>query len=238
MKQALLNFEKSPRYSFLGKRSTGLQIFLGVGLLAVVLVYAVDLLFTAWQTSANIKVLQEKIQTLQAAPAVTPSSKPRLASLAGAQVSVKNTGLFANLSKDQKRNLNAVVRQLNIPWYDIFEQLEKSTPQDVALLGMEPDGQRATIKIQAESKSLDSLLAYASALQQQGIFGRLSYSKHETNDQDPNKPIRLIFELELKAPPRLVQLALEDSLMEPKESVTPTSTTSEKKGIKTLGEKQ
>ena len=238
MKQALLDFEKSPRYSFLGKRSTGSQIFLGLGLLAVVVVYAVDLLFTVWQTSASAKVLQEKIQTLQAAPAVTPSSEPKLASVTGAQVSVKKTGLFANLSEDKKRNLNAVVRQLNIPWYDIFQQLEQSTPQDVALLSIEPDGQRAMIKIQAESKSLDSLLAYASALQQQGIFGRLSYSKHETNDQDPNKPIRLIFELELKAPPRLAQLTLEDSLTSPKESVAPPTTKPVKKGIKTVGEKQ
>lgn len=237
MKQALLNFEKLPRYTFLGQRSTNLRILLALGLLAIVLAYVVQLLFTSWQTSVNIKILQEKIQALRAAPIVTPASQPKPASLAAVQVSAKKTDLPSNLSEDKKRNLNTIVRQLNIPWYDIFEQLEKSTPQDVALLSVEPDGQRATIKIQAEAKSLDSLLAYAAGLQQQGIFGRLSYSKHETNDQDPNKPIRLIFELEVKAPARLAQLALEDSLTLPKESVASPSTAPLKQRTKTVGAK-
>ncbi len=102
------------------------------------------------------------------------------------------------LSASLRQSMRAVARQLNIPWQELFEQLERSTPSDVALVSVEPDGQRGLVRLQAEAKSLDTLLGYAASLQGQGVLGRLSYHKHETNDQDPNKPRRLTFELGLE----------------------------------------
>jgi hypothetical protein len=70
---------------------------------------------------------------------------------------------------------------------------------DVALISIEPDGARSSVKLVAEAKSLTTLLNYSSKLQQNGIFGRITYTKHETNEQDTNKPVRLSFELELRS---------------------------------------
>ena len=108
------------------------------------------------------------------------------------------------LSKEQRQQVNRVIHQLNTPWQDLFQQLERGTPNNVALISIEPDAGRASVKLQAEAKNLDVLLAYAASLQSQQVLGALTYSKHETNDQDPNKPVRLSFEMGLRMPARLM----------------------------------
>ncbi len=113
---------------------------------------------------------------------------------------------ISTLTPTQLRGYNAVIRQINIPWQDIFEDLERATPADVALISIEPDGQRASVKLQAEAKTLATLLSYADSLQQRGVLGRITYSKHETNEQDKNKPVRLSLELALLPPPKLATL--------------------------------
>jgi Tfp pilus assembly protein PilN len=105
----------------------------------------------------------------------------------------------SELTSAQIRGYNNVIRQLNVPWKNMFEDLESMTPMDVALISIEPDGARSTVKLVAEAKSLTTLLNYSSKLQQNGIFGRITYSKHETIEQDTNKPVRLSFELELRS---------------------------------------
>jgi Tfp pilus assembly protein PilN len=110
----------------------------------------------------------------------------------------------ASLTEEQRRGLNAVIRQLNTPWQDLFDQLERSTPPDVALISIEPDARRGSIRLQAEAKTLETLLNYAAQLQQRGVLGRLTYSKHETNEQDNNKPLRLSVDIEMRMPQRLL----------------------------------
>jgi small-conductance mechanosensitive channel len=135
-----------------------------------------------------------------AKPAVNTSSKK--ASTQAVQRALART-LAADLNEEMRRNLNTVIRQLNTPWQDLFDQLERLTPDDIALISIEPDARRRSIKLQAEAKMLDALLVYAAGLEQQGVFGRLTYSKYETNEKDANKPTRLSFELELRTPERL-----------------------------------
>lgn len=118
------------------------------------------------------------------------------------------------LTEEQRRSLNTVIRQLNTPWQDLFDQIERQTPKDVALISIEPDARRASIRLQAEAKTLEALLAYAASLQQRGVLGRLTYSKHETNDQDSNKPIRLSVEYEIRLPARLASMITEGTSLD------------------------
>jgi hypothetical protein len=104
----------------------------------------------------------------------------------------------AALAPSQRRELNRVIRQLNTPWPQVFAQIEQATPSDIALIGIEPDGSKA-LRIEAESTSLDQLLQYAASLQHHGVLGKLLYSKHETNGDDPNRPVRLSFQLALQS---------------------------------------
>lgn len=102
-----------------------------------------------------------------------------------------------SLTADERKGLNRVIQHLNTPWPVVFETVEQLTPADVAILRMEPD-EKGVLTIEAEATSVDKVLVFAGRLAHQGAFGELVYQHHDTNDQDPNKPARLSFQLRLK----------------------------------------
>jgi hypothetical protein len=174
----------------------------------------------AWSALQSLRIhrelsdLQMQRNTLdaKAASRVLANSKPNKP-LPKQVTSDRSARAETSLTEEQRRSLNTVIRQLNTPWQDLFDQLERQTPKDVALISIEPDARRASIRLQAEAKTLEALLAYAASLQQRGVLGRLTYSKHETNDQDSNKPIRLSVEYEIRLPARLAPMITEVSSM-------------------------
>lgn len=200
-------FPRLPRRStawqqWLGHQSSAWIRFCAVMVALVLCAAIVDQVLTMRRTQDEIMKLQMQTtavqsKTAQLAPSVGSSAKPPARKASSALAT----------TEDQRRGLNSVIRQLNTPWQDLFDQLEKTTPADVALISIEPDAKRSTLRFVAEAKRLETLLTYASALQQQGVFGRLTYSKHETNDQDSNKPVRLSFELDMRMPQRLASNA-------------------------------
>lgn len=104
----------------------------------------------------------------------------------------------AQFTPEQRRAWNQVVRQLNTPWAGLLSCLEESTPDDVALVSIEPDARQGTVRLQAEAKTLDVLLGYAQALQAAQLFTQAVPLKHETNEQDPQRPVRLTLSLRLR----------------------------------------
>jgi len=101
------------------------------------------------------------------------------------------------LSQREVQRHNLTVAQLNVPWSDIFDGLERRSQGDVGLTLLEPDAQKGRLRIQVEAKNVDTLLVYAQRLSLDPIFGTLTLQEHETNDQDPNRPARLSLELRL-----------------------------------------
>jgi Tfp pilus assembly protein PilN len=197
-------FPTLPRRSKLWQRCWGHQssvlLRLCAAITTVVLCVAIiDQVLLTIRTQDEITNLQLKIATIQSKTAqLVPNTSFK------SKVQDRKTASELTNSEEQRHSLNTVIRQLNTPWQDLFDQLEKTTPPEIALISIEPDAKRATIRLVAEAKRLENLLAYADALQLQGVLGRLTYSKHETNDQDSNKPVRLSFELEIRMPLRLL----------------------------------
>lgn len=182
------HFDSYPRYSFWGARSgfwaTIYKVSALIGIGGVLLILGMQV-FTNHQT---LQLLATQEQVWQEKTIALKAKQQKQKQLPASE-----------LTSTQIRGYNNVIRQLNLPWKNLFEDLESMTPMDVALISIEPDGTRSTVKLVAEAKSLSTLLTYSSKLQQNGIFGRITYSKHETNEQDTNKPIRLSFELELRS---------------------------------------
>ena len=208
MKPSALPLEPVPRIRFWGARLGSSPRVLAIVLLAALTFSLAWLGLSSLRAAQARQMLNHQLMELSDSSAMTPSaglpqSKPKPVKLT--QLILGKTRAI-ELDDDTRRHLNTVVQQLNTPWQDLFNQLERLTPPEVALLSIEPDTRRDTIKLQAEAKSLDALLVYAAGLEQRGMFGRLTYSKHETNDQDPNKPSRLSFELEFRVPDRLDEL--------------------------------
>lgn len=97
----------------------------------------------------------------------------------------------------QAAAVNAAILQLNLPWRDVQDALATATPPDIALLALEPDARKRVLKITAETKSSDAMVAYVALLKQQELFGaRVQLLRHEINELDPNKPLR--FQLEAR----------------------------------------
>ena len=182
------HFESYPKYSFWGAHfgfwETICKVLALVGIGGLLLILGMQVFTTQ--------------QTLQLFASQEQEWRQKTTDLKEKQQKQNQIPVSA-LSPLQVRGYNSVIRQLNVPWKNLFEDLESITPMDVALISIEPDGSRSTVKLVAEAKSLTTLLSYSSKLQQNGIFGRITYSKHETNEQDTNKPIRLSFELELRS---------------------------------------
>jgi len=57
------------------------------------------------------------------------------------------------------------------------------------------------VRLQVEAKGLDALLAYAGELRSVPLFAHVNLVKHETNEQDANRPMRLALNIRLRAQP-------------------------------------
>ena len=95
--------------------------------------------------------------------------------------------------------INNAITQLNLPWAPLFESLENLQPRDVALLSLEPDGKKRLLRILAEAKQPDDMIAFVRLLREQPQFADAVLLKHEVNVQDPNRPIRFLVQAWWKA---------------------------------------
>ena len=94
----------------------------------------------------------------------------------------------------QAISVNGAIMQLNLPWRDLQDAVAAATPRTVALVAMEPDPRRLVLKITAETRSSDDMVNYVAELKHQEIFSGVNLTRHEINEQDPNRPLR--FQLE------------------------------------------
>jgi Tfp pilus assembly protein PilN len=86
--------------------------------------------------------------------------------------------------------VNAAVLQLNLPWRALYDAIGAATPPNVALLALEPDARKRSMRITAEVRGGDEMIAYVEQLKRQEWFTTVTLTRHEINDQDPNRPIR------------------------------------------------
>lgn len=101
-----------------------------------------------------------------------------------------------SIPESQLNAVNGAVEQLNLPWHDMFDALEAATPATIALLAVEPDAKKHVLRATAEAKTSDDMIAYVEELKKQAFFANVLLTRHEVNEQDPNKPLRFQFEAE------------------------------------------
>jgi len=139
------------------------------------------LCFTTVMTFARWQEDEAELAALQAALAARTQAARPLPALSTPKVMV---------SEGQARAVNDAVMQLNLPWRELHEAVRAATPDSVALLALEPDAKRRTLRITAEARSSDDMLAYVARMQEQNWFGEVALTRHEIAEQDPNRPLR------------------------------------------------
>jgi hypothetical protein len=101
----------------------------------------------------------------------------------------------------QANAVNASVQQLNVPWRGLHDAVQAATPATIALLALEPDAKKSSVRITAEAKNSDDMIAYVEALQHIEWFTTVLLARHEINEQDPNRPIRFQVDAQWRAAP-------------------------------------
>lgn len=98
------------------------------------------------------------------------------------------------LTPAQAGAVNAAIMQLNLPWRDLHDAVAAATPPTVALLALEPDARRRVLRITAEARNSDDMLAYVERMGSLAWFEGVALTRHEINEQDSNRPIRFQFD--------------------------------------------
>ncbi|MDB5804533.1 MAG: hypothetical protein JWN73_1855 [Betaproteobacteria bacterium] len=98
------------------------------------------------------------------------------------------------IAEDRVTAINGAIAELNLPWQALFSSLERIKPNNIALLGLEPNGPKHLLRISAEAKQADDMLDFVRLLRQQPPFVDALLVKHEINTQDSNRPLRFSVE--------------------------------------------
>jgi hypothetical protein len=140
-----------------------------------------------WQLLARQRVLDAQLAQVRAhaAPVTVAAVAPQ-----------------ARIGVAQAAAVNAAVLQLNLPWRALHDAVAAGTPANIALIALEPDPRRRSMKITAEAKGSDEMIAYVEQLKQQELFGAgaVTLLRHEINELDPNRPLRFQLDAQWSAP--------------------------------------
>lgn len=136
-------------------------MLLGVGVLALA-----ACLGYKWRLGEQVAAAEAQVQALAhasgtAAPPAHRAAQPSQAELA------------------EVRKANAVLRSLDVPWEDLFRAVEASAHGDVALLQLQPDPHKGTVRITAEARDYAALVAYAGELSRHDPIGAVMLQSHE-----------------------------------------------------------
>ncbi|HEX6828061.1 MAG TPA: hypothetical protein VF104_03680 [Burkholderiales bacterium] len=164
MKPLALDFRRTPKASPAG------YAVLAAGLLAAGLAVAAHL--ELGQESARLDALEER------------------ANLAGEGARKEQLPVQGRSEKAALDNAKSVVEHLTVPWDRLFSALEAIEEKQVALLSVTPNVQKRQIRIFAEAKTLNDMLAYHRKLEETKAFADVALTEHEVQVQDPERPVR------------------------------------------------
>lgn len=139
-----------------------------------------------------IRLTQQKNAIAAALSGLQQQQQAQLKRLAGRAAATKPAAIpEAKLSA-----VNKAIAQLNLPWTDVLNAIEAATPPQIALLTIEPDAKKQSIKLIAEANSSHAMVAYIEVLKKQPFFTSALLAGHEINEKDQNRPLR--FQLHLQ----------------------------------------
>lgn len=91
---------------------------------------------------------------------------------------------------EEIRHANTVLRQLTLPWDQLFDTIETVGGKNVALLSLAPDAEKRLVRISIEAKDVAAALDYLRSLEAREIFQDVQLHNHHIQLQDPEKPVR------------------------------------------------
>ena len=84
----------------------------------------------------------------------------------------------------------AVLRELTVPWQDLLSIVEDYPDHDVALIGIDQSPAQSQIRITAEAKNFDAMIAYLRYLQASVLLREAVLNDHVIETNVPGTPVR------------------------------------------------
>jgi hypothetical protein len=133
--------------------------------------------------------------------AETRAANPRRVAQDGAAKSTPVTPATpaADAMNAELARARATVRALNLPWAEVFGAIEAAGSADVSLLALDPMPDKRMLKLHAEARNMDALLAYLRALGSNAVFSAVSLQSHQVQQADPLHPVRFVVLVEWRA---------------------------------------
>jgi len=92
--------------------------------------------------------------------------------------------------RTEMRFARHVIEQLDTPWPTLFAAVETAYDDNVTLLGVEPEPERREVRLLAEAKDAEAMLAYVRQVRQSPVLRDAWLVNHQVNQQDPLHPVR------------------------------------------------
>jgi hypothetical protein len=152
--------------------------WLGLGVLAAALAALAAMAAYYWSLDQQIRFWQGRAE--------------HAARMSGARAALPQplTGEAARARMLEVKQANQVVRQLGLPWNALFHAVESSAGKEIALLSLEPDVPKGTVKIGGEAKDFDALLKYVKELSAREVFAGVMLQNHQILREIAEKPVR------------------------------------------------
>lgn len=91
---------------------------------------------------------------------------------------------------EEAKMVNEVVRQLGLPWAKMIAAVEKASTGDVVVLQLQPEAQQRLLRLTAEAKNREAMLAYVRRLGDDRTLGEVYLVRHEVRLDQPGRPIQ------------------------------------------------
>lgn len=92
------------------------------------------------------------------------------------------------------KRAHEIIGRLALPWTHLFLAVEAATPSNIALLGVEPNAQKHSVRLTGEGKDIHAVLAYVQQLEAQPVLRDVYLLDHGTPSADPAQPARFVIE--------------------------------------------
>lgn len=102
---------------------------------------------------------------------------------------------------EQTKDVEAVVRQLALPWAALIESVEGAAHPDVALLQLQPDAPQRVLRLSAEAKDSEAMLEYVRRLGQAKLLHDVHLVSHQLQSEDPRRPIQFAVQAVFRSAP-------------------------------------
>ena len=107
----------------------------------------------------------------------------------------------ARAGADEAKSLARVTRQLALPWPDMIEAVEAAANRQVALLQLQPEPERGTLRLTAEAGTPQAMLDYVRRLGESQALAGAHLVSHQVRRENTAFPIQFVAQAALRERP-------------------------------------